>query len=232
MRSFLRGEMNYPESMRKILQILAITVVGIGASQAEAPRGEYVELHSCEVYTGGCTASAQAQTGGRAMLRVWHFDGKSDWAGQTLAVLETAEENLAFKETQPAARVAFLPASASKEQGLAMAAWLEKGGVKPSETQTVPVSYQRSGSEIVVKAGQGISFMTRAIEACDAGACGEQLWYVPRGKTASYTVLVNDHSSVEEPALRLSWKDHAAKSVFFGRFGEPGAAEFTLASLP
>lgn len=225
-------KVSYPDGMRKILPLAVACVVWAGAARAEAPRGEYLELHSCEVYTGGCTASAQAQTGGRTMLRVWHFDGKTDWAGQTLAVLETAEENLAFKETQAVARVAYLPETASQDQQAAMVAWLKEKGLAPSEFRAVPVSYQRSGSQVEVAAGPGVLFKTRAIEACDSGACGEQLWYSPRGETAAYTVLVNEHSSVEEPALRLAWKDHAAKSVFFGRFGEPGAAEFTLASLP
>lgn len=165
------------------------------------------------------------------MLRVWHFD-QGAWTGQTLAVLETAQENLAFKDARPTAGVAYLPEAADAEQREAMLAWLKENGATAGESRVVPISYRRDGSEITVAVGKSAAFSTRAIEACDAGSCGEQLWYAPRSRTAAFIVLVNRHSQIEEPALALSWKDHGAKSIFFGRFGEPDPAEFTLASLP
>jgi hypothetical protein len=224
------------ERMKRIFLSL-LSAVPLTASLAVAgfPSGEYVELHACEVYTGGCTASAQATLGGRSVLRVWNIQsgeaGKADLSGQTVMVLEVANENLAMPKTRATHAVAYLPESATGAQRDGLLAWLAESGVKPDETRVVPVAYRRDGAKIAASGGKEVNFTTRAIEACDSGSCGEQLWYEPRGKTDGFTVLVNDRSSVEEPALKLAWKDHSAKSVFFGKFGGSGQGGFQLAGL-
>jgi hypothetical protein len=223
--------------MKKILLSLLMAVpLAASLAGAGSPSGEYVELHACEVYTGGCTASAQATLGGRSVLRVWNFRGGevggADVAGQTVMALEVAEENLAMPKTQATQAVAYLSESASAAQREGLLSWLARAGVKVGETRVVPLAYSRDGARITVAGGKEVSFSTRAIEACDSGSCGEQLWYEPRGKTDGYTVLVNDHSSVSEPALKLAWKDHSAKSVFFGKFGGEHQGGFQLAGLP
>src|SRR5215471_5968028 len=44
---------------------------------ASQPRGSMLELHSCELYAGGCVVSSEATQGGRYMLRAWHFSDGS-----------------------------------------------------------------------------------------------------------------------------------------------------------
>ena len=41
---------------------------------AAEPFGEFVELHSCDLYTGGCTASAESTLLGRQVFRVWSIE--------------------------------------------------------------------------------------------------------------------------------------------------------------
>src|SRR5262249_28119011 len=70
-----------------------------GALADTQPAGKLIELHSCEVYAGGCTVSSEAPQGGRYMLQVWDLTSGS-WQGVKLsglkvAVLETSSENLA-----------------------------------------------------------------------------------------------------------------------------------------
>lgn len=199
------------------------------------PQGEYVELHSCEVYTGGCTASAQATQGGRSLLRIWNFNsgwvGQEDLAGLTVAVLEVADANLAMPDTTAKTAVAYLPKEINDSKRAALVEWLGKNGIFVGQTFERPLAYTREGHAISFHAGKDIGFSTRKIEDCDAGTCGEQLWYSPRGKTGAFTVLVNERSHVDEPSLKLSWKDHSSKSVFFGRFGPAEVPTFFQASL-
>ncbi|HVV71875.1 MAG TPA: hypothetical protein VHI52_10310, partial [Verrucomicrobiae bacterium] len=42
---------------------------------ATVPRGTLIELHSCELYAGGCIVSSESTLGGRYMLRAWNFSG-------------------------------------------------------------------------------------------------------------------------------------------------------------
>ena len=224
--------------MKIICAFLSLFVSAGFLNAASSPSGRVVELHACEVYTGGCTASAQATLGGRSLLRVWNFEngahGGVDLAGLQIAALEVAEKNLAFSDTQTSAAVVYLPAQATKAQRQALVSWLkatnpEIGAARLVE-KVAPISYSRDGSRISVQAGKEIALQTRSIARCEAGGCGESLWYQPRSKTGKFTVLVNEKSSVNEPTLSLVWKDHTAKSVFFGRFGDDSKPEFRLAS--
>ncbi|HRJ73731.1 MAG TPA: hypothetical protein PLS03_16030 [Terrimicrobiaceae bacterium] len=217
--------------------LLAALTLGSPLFAADpVPHGEYLELHACEVYTGGCTASAQATQGGRSVVRVWKFSDdparNAGLAGLAVVVLQVADANLAMPDTPVRSSIVYVPSQASKVQRQGLIAWLAANGVQSGDVKVAEISYRREGAVAEVSAGTGLRFRTRALEACDAGGCGEQLWYSPRGKTGAYTVLVNDQSVVEEPALALSWKDHAAKSVFFGKFGTPESADFTLAAMP
>lgn len=222
--------------MKSLFAFIVMTALPLSLQAAERGQvaGEYIELHACEVYTGGCTASAQITQGGRSLLRVWNFSqGPVDFTNRmSILVLETAEGNLALPQTESKKAVAYLPDESTASQREALLGWLKDNGVHVTESRAVPISYRRDGSHIMLKAGDSIALSTRAIESCDAGSCGEQLWYTPRGKTGTFTVLVNDQSSVEEPLLALSWKDNGAKSVFFGKFGTSEPPEFTLASIP
>lgn len=208
-------------------------------SAVALPSGRIVEVHAVEVYTGGCTASAQATMGGRSMLRVWIFEEGAQngvaLRGLQVAALQVADKNLASADTQPTSAVVYLPRNATDAQRAALLSWLKTENPEmvdaPLVQQVADIKYAQNDARILLHIGAQIAMKTREIQKCDAGACGESLWYKPRTKTGDYTVLVNESSSVNEPALSLVWKDNSAKSVFFGRFGTDAKPEFRLASV-
>src|SRR6266700_1964019 len=90
----------------------------------DQPRGNLVELHSCELYAGGCVVSSEATLGGRYMLRAWNFTGGgfggSDFSGLRLALLQTSSENLAADKTSADHSVVYLPPDATRGQRQAL----------------------------------------------------------------------------------------------------------------
>ena len=218
-----------------IVSLLAVAQV----CAANQPIGRIVEVHAVDVYTGGCTASAQATMGGRSMLRLWSFeDGTQEGVelrGLQIAALQVADQNLAAAETQSTSAVVYLPRNASEAQRAALLGWLKAANPEMDRATLVEkvadIRYEQNGTRIVLNVGEQIAMKTREIQKCDTGACGESLWYKPRTKTGDYTVLVNESSSINEPALSLVWKDNSAKSVFFGHFGADSKPEFRLASI-
>lgn len=98
----------------KIFAVLLAAFVAATScvSAAELPSGRIVEVHSVELYTGGCTASARATMGGRSMLRVWSFEDGLELKGLQIAALQVADKNLAFADTQPTSTVVYLPQKA------------------------------------------------------------------------------------------------------------------------
>lgn len=198
-----------------------------------APRGEVVELHACEVYTGGCIASSQATLGGRSLLRVWSFTGGefagTDLAGLRFAALELGADNLAMRGALTEAAVLYVPAEATAAQARALAAWWRAQHRAPGDgaitVRRAALDYRRDGARIAVTVGEAIRAEIRAIEPCEVGACGEQLWYEPRTAGLDrFTVLLNARSAVAEPVLELVWRESGQRSVFWGEFGGAGAA--------
>lgn len=202
---------------------LALDAAGV------APGGAVVELHSCQLYTGGCTASSEATSAGRSLLRVWRFDagalGDVELAGLSVAALQVGDANFAYADTAPRQMVVYVPAGASDAQAAALAAWVREQEplARDLAVQRAAFRVSGTGNDVQVRIGGAIAFETAAMPPHNLRSCGEQLWYEPRSTTAAYTVLENVRSDVNEPALQLRWQDHDKPSVFVGRFGESAA---------
>jgi hypothetical protein len=193
------------------------------------PRGSVLELHSCEVYAGGCIVSSEATLGGRNMLRAWNFtDGSfqgTDLAGLTLAVLQSSSDNLAAPKAQPGSVIMYLPKNATAAQREALLAWVKSsqsdlGTIANFQTRVVPIQFTKTDTSYALSAGEFVSVKTASLDSCQTGACGEALWYTPRAHTSVFTVALDRSSAVDEPLLQLKWTDAGRRTIFLGKFGE------------
>lgn len=220
--------MDYNSFMKKVAFLLTglACFLGGGAFAVEPPRGSLLELHSCELFAGGCTVSSEATLDGRYMLRAWNFSGGSfagvEFGGLNVALLEASSENLAASKAAPGQAVAYLPAGATEAQRKALLAWLksEQPGLAHIQSRIVPLSFAARGGSYVFSAGRFVSLTTVPLESCEIGSCGEALWYSPRSANNVFAVAINHASQIGEPLLKLEWKDAAKRSVFLARFGE------------
>src|ERR1041385_6388086 len=207
---------------------------------ADQPRGNLVELHSCELYAGGCVVSSEATLGGRYMFRAWDFTGGAfagtDFAGLNVAVLQTSSENLAAEKTKAERNVIYLPQSASRAQRDALVVWLKTQipELKASNvsTRVTLIKISGNGTCYSVSIGDSIAVRTAGLESCETGACGEALWYEPRSGSTLFTVALNRSSRVAEPLLKLKWDDAGKRSVFICKFGDTASTkkEFVTSS--
>jgi hypothetical protein len=203
------------------------------------PRGSVLELHSCELYAGGCVVSSESTLEGRYMLRVWNFTGGgfagADLTGLQLAVLQASPDNLAAPGSAAGSAVVYLPAAATPTQRSALLDWLKSSqpDFRPSTVQSriVPTRFVSAENGCSFSAGEFLSLKTVPRESCETGACGEALWYAPRAATSVFTVAVDRHSAVVEPLLKLAWSDAGKRSVFLGKFGEETAAKNLFVSF-
>ena len=202
------------------------------AIAADAPRGDLLELHSCEVYAGGCVVSSEAMQSGHYMLRAWNFAGGrfagSELAGLKLAVLQVSDANLAAPGTDSGRAVVYLPDSATASQRSALVAWLKSSqpDFHPAQTLTrvLPLRFETHGGTFSFAAGTSVSVQTAPFQRCETFTCGESLWYQPRSVTSQFTVAVDKSSRVTEPLLQLQWNDDAKRNVFRAKFGESDSA--------
>jgi hypothetical protein len=199
----------------------------------DQPRGSLMEVHSCELYAGGCVVSSESTLGGRYMLRAWNFSGGSfsgtELAGLQVALLESSSDNLAASKTTADRAIVYLPQNATATQRKALLAWIKSGApeLKSAKLQTriAPLRLEKSENGYQFSAGDTISVSASTSAACGMGSCGEELWYTPRSTTTVFTVVANRSSHVSEPWLKLKWDDAGKRSVFLAKFGESASAK-------
>jgi hypothetical protein len=218
----------------KILAALSAGFLGCAltvARAADAPRGSLLELHSCELYAGGCVVSSEAPQGGRYMLRVWDLsDGRyheTELKGLQVAVLQVSPDNLAMADSKSGDAVIYLPESATPRQRDALLAWVKASqkDFHPAKIhqRIVPMQLTKSDKGYAFSAGSFVS-VNVSPQNCET-SCGEELWYKPRTSTSLFTVAVNRSSKIQEELLALNWTDDAKRSVFLARFGEPTSSK-------
>jgi len=234
----------------KTVVLLSVGLLGLVHSPAlaAAPAGTVLELHSCELYAGGCVVSSEATQGGRYLLRVWNFTGGesagTSLAGLQVALLQVSDDNLAAPDSLSSRGVLYLLENATAEQRLALRKYVDSTGklaqkARP-ETRVVPMKLTRTADGYQFSAGDYISVKTAPLSSCPTGGCGEALWYTPRTEGAFFTVAVNQSSRVAEPRLQLKWEDSGKKSVFLTKFGADtptknlfvSSAEFCAPDVP
>ncbi len=226
----------------KRLVLLLTGLVGLSANNTFAgdlPRGSLLELHSCELFAGGCVVSSEAPQGGRYMVRAWDFTGGSfegtALTGLQIAVLQSSPDNLAATDSKSGEAVIYLPQAATSSQRDALVAWIKSSqpDFRPTRIQTriVPIQFARTDQGYSFSAGDLISVTTAPFQRCDIFACGESLWYQPRTATSVFTVAAERSAQVAEPLLRMKWSDAGKRNIFLARFGQPDSAKNLYVSL-
>src|SRR5215831_18790559 len=152
-----------------------------GALASEPTRGSLLELHSCELYAGGCVVSSEETLDGRYMLQAWNFTGGSfagtDLTGLNVALLQASSENLASSKAKPGQAVTYLPQTATNTQRQALLAWVksQQPGLAKIQTRTVPLKLGAKEGSYFVSASPYLSVTTASLESCDNGSCNEAL---------------------------------------------------------
>jgi hypothetical protein len=193
------------------------------------PVGEFVELHSCDLYTGGCTASSESTLLGRQLLRVWSIKegtwNNQNLAGLKVALLELGSVNLAEKGALADRAELFVPKGLGPVQKDALLSWVSSQAITPASTQVrdAQITYQRSGPAANITVGDSISLSTMPIAKCSSGACGQALWYEPQVTYSSFQVVASRVSKIQDPAVNFLWTDHDRPNVFIASFGPQGA---------
>jgi hypothetical protein len=205
--------------------------VALQACFGAEPLGEFVELRSCDLYTGGCTASSESTLLGRQMFRVWSISqgtwDNQDLAGLKVALLELGSVNLAEKGAFVEKAEIFVPKGLAAAQKEALLSWVTSQGIAPAPTRVVEadITYQRSGRGAAnVAVGDSISLSTMAIGKCSSGACGQALWYEPQVKHSSFEVVASRGSKIRDSFLNFLWTDHDRPNVFLASFGSSGSS--------
>lgn len=224
--------------MRKVIVTVALVLAAAMAGTAEAPlniSGDYLEVRSCNVYTGACHYSDEVVTAGREATLAWNI-AKGSYHGVPLEGLKviaviSAKSNLAL-DTCSRKSVLYIDSKATLAQQQALKALFTKEKVsllgKLVDTKVVPISFVKNGSSYSVRAAD-VVVLDASTELSPhttynprVGECNmpRETWYKPLETSACKSSPGKaTQFSYKDKGLSVTWSDKVeANSAFIGSF--------------
>ena len=218
---------------------LTMTVLGLAAIAAFAGKpapttitGDYLEVRSCDVYTGPCFANAEMGLSGREGMLVWAIR-EGAWNGvkldglNVIAVVRT-DGTLGDLRYQPRSGKAVLvvdrAATPSQRDALTDFARSMAGGLikEVTEVKTAPmdVAIATCGKKgcASVKAGNLVEITTRCLGSKDHLCGNEETFYPPLTEVNDAYPAFTEVASFEGSGLNLTWAMVEKRNAFLGSF--------------
>ena len=208
---------------------LSSAVAAAGGSSAKIT-GDYVEVRTAEVFTGGCIMGSEGETSGREAIMAWRVArGNANGVpldGLSVVAVIAGEMNLGTHELGGAApksirTVLMVDERATPAQAealVAMTKGLSDGLVENTiEVKRVPVSFERDADSVAVTAGAAT--LDVATDVRHSPACGAIQWFSPLSRLDTKPGIGLTRSQAwTGDALGAQWRQVDRRSSFFGTF--------------
>jgi hypothetical protein len=220
--------------MKMTLAALLTTLTAATALAVSQPtiKGDYLEVRSCDIYTGPCFANAEMGTTGKEAMLVWSVK-EGTWEGTSLdglsviAVVRT-DATLGNMKYEPRSGKAVIivdeKASPSQQEALkslaqSMAGKLikEVAAVRTSDIQATMGSCSKSGCA-AVKAKGLIDISTRCFGDNDHVCGNEDIFYPPLTDVNDALPAYTEIAAFNGKGLNATWQLTGQRSAFLASF--------------
>jgi hypothetical protein len=215
------------------LALLALTAVtAFAAKPAPTLAGDYLEVRSCDVYTGPCFANAEMGLDGREGMLVWSIR-EGAWngvglSGLTVVAVLHSDGTLGDMKYEPRngravllidAKADSLQEAALKDFVQTMAGNLvtEIAAVKPA-SMSVKMGHCASGSCATIKAGSLVEISTRCLGGKDHLCGNEENYYPPLTKVDGALAAYTELAAFRGSELNVTWQMTGKRSAYLGTF--------------
>src|SRR5687768_7121490 len=220
--------------MKMTLAVLLTTLTGATAFAVSQPaiKGDYLEVRSCDIYTGPCFANAEMGTTGKEAMLVWSVK-EGSWEGTSLDGLSViavvrSDATLGNMKYEPRSGKAVIivdeKASPSQREALqsfaqSMAGKLikELAAVKTSDIQATMGSCSKSGCASV-KAKGLIDISTRCFGDNDHVCGNEDIFYPPLTDVNEALPAYTTIAAFQGKGLESTWQFTEQRSAFLASF--------------
>lgn len=217
-----------------LLSTLSLTVAGIVAASADSTpvTGSYLEVRSCDVYTGPCFANAEVGLTGKEGILVWSiqqgtYQGADLGGLKVIAVLRT-DDTLGDMKYQPRTgrAVVIVDSAANPEQQRALVnfARSKAGGLigEVVSVKSLPIEAEMGTCSKAgcarVKVGELVEVATRCLGGKDHVCGNEQMFYPPLTRVHDAVAAYTEIAAFRGKGLGLTWESTGQRSAFLGAF--------------
>ena len=216
--------------------LLTLSPASAGLVDHESPlgiSGRYLEVRSCDVYTGPCFANAEMGLDGKEAILVWSIT-EGNWHGTDLSGLNViavvrANDTLGdLKYAQPQGdAVLIVDEKASPAQQAALAGFARAAAAKligdVVQTQSAQINASlgdctKKGTCATVTAGGLVTISTRCLSDGDHACGNEDLFYPPLTKADGAKAAFTELFSFQGDGLNVKWSTTGLRSAYVGAF--------------
>ena len=210
--------------------MLAATI--LSAKQSASISGDYLEVRSCDVYTGPCFANAEMGLSGKEGILVWsvrqgHWKGTALDGLKVLAVVRT-DATLGDQRYQPrdGKAVLVIDNNATREQREALIdlAKTQAGSLikEVAEVKTasmdVTLGTCSSGSCAAIKVPGLVEISTRCLGGKDHLCGNEEKYYPPLTAVQNAVAAYTEVASYTGTGLNATWQWTGQRSAYLATF--------------
>ena len=212
--------------------MLAAATAFAGKQSTPTISGDYLEVRSCDVYTGPCFANAEMGLTGKEGMLVWSVR-EGSWNGvkldglNVIAIVRT-DGTLGDLRYQPRSGKAVLVvdtlATPKQREALVELARSLAGGLinEVAEVKTAPmeVAIGTCGNKgcASVKAGKLVQITTRCLGRKDHLCGNEETFYPPLTEVTGAYPAFTELASFDSSGLDLTWALVEKRNAFLGQF--------------
>lgn len=213
----------------------ALSILAAASSHASSPviSGDYLEVRSCDIYTGSCVANSQMNLAGKEGILVWSiregsWDGVSLNGLSVIAVVST-DKTLGDQKYFPrdGRAVLIVDAKADFRQKRALENFVRANAgnlvkdvveVKSSDLQVSLGAFCNAGGCARVKAGNLVEISTRCLGGKDHLCGNEETFYPPLTEVDHAAPAYTEVASYKGGGLGLTWESVGERSAFVAAF--------------
>ena len=216
--------------------VLGVLLVGpLCPTRASASEisGEYLEMRTCDVYTGPCFANAEVGLAGQEAVLAWSIDKGEhkgvDLSGLRVVMAVRASDTLGLGSglnvnPYPIHAVVYVDEKASVEQREALVAFAKASAIRASgevvrvDTVPIKIAVDHDGMVGIVKAGKAVEMKTRMLCEDDHICTNEVCYYPPLAEVDHFMPAVTETGRYKGRGLGTQWSIPNTRSAYIATF--------------
>ncbi|HEY4311114.1 MAG TPA: DUF1326 domain-containing protein [Pirellulales bacterium] len=220
--------------MLRLCGLSSIVLFSLAAGLCAAEiRGDYVEMRTCDVYTGPCFANSQVGLTGNQAILAWSIDSGSyqgvDLTGLKVVMTVRAKDTLGFGSgvvihPEPIRSVILVDESATPDQQQALASFAREragqvaGDVVRIAAMPIDLSIDHVDMVARLQAGKEIQVVTRKLGTTDCVCSNEKTFYPPLTVVENAAPAYTVDASFTGRGLGAQWSSPLTRSAYLATF--------------
>lgn len=220
-------------TLAALLATVAVSASPLHAADGAKIEGDYMEMRTCDIYTGPCFANAEISLTGKQAIMAWNIERGArngvDLAGLKVVLVVNADDTLSYggqlnSNPQQLESVILADQSANAAQRTALVEFVKEhaahvaGHVQRVDFVEISMHANFVSMESSLTAGEEVRMASRKMQQGDCVCSNEVLYYPPltsvENSTAAYTV----EAAFRGKGLPVKFSNPGTRSTYLATF--------------